>query len=210
MENIKQKWKCNKCNYETEKKPKINSTCQECKKGRYQFWALCKCGQWFHPETIKQKYCSKECGYKFKNNGGKKGKHYPNTQRARIAECIVCHKEFRAVKDYKNVKQKYCSKYCWSHRGKRTKRIQRTPEEKRWKAEVLKRDNYTCQKCGAKKRLEAHHIKEKVNYPELKNEIDNGICLCHDCHRKTDNYGYRAKNKHRWEQMTGETAVKIE
>ena len=49
--------------------------------------------------------------------------------------------------------------------------------------------------CGAKTMLEAHHIKEKVNFPELEYDVSNGICLCHDCHRKTDNYGYRAKIK---------------
>lgn len=49
--------------------------------------------------------------------------------------------------------------------------------------------------CGSKKMLEAHHIKEKVNFPELEYDVDNGICLCHDCHKKTDNYGYKAKIK---------------
>ena len=38
-------------------------------------------------------------------------------------------------------------------------------------------------------------IKEKVNFPELEYDVDNGICLCNDCHRKTDNYGYKAKIK---------------
>ena len=42
-------------------------------------------------------------------------------QRARLANCLICFKEFRAIKDYigKNGyyrKQKYCSKECWSNR----------------------------------------------------------------------------------------------
>ena len=27
-----------------------------------------------------------------------------------------------------------------------------------WKAQVLQRDNYTCQKCGSHEKLEAHHF----------------------------------------------------
>ena len=140
--------------------------------------------------------------YKYRETGGKKGKKYPHTQRARIAVCPVCGKEFRAIHEYKDRKSVYCSKECWAKRGKRVKRIVRTPEFRKWKREVFKRDNFTCQMCGAKTTLEAHHIKEKVNFPELEYDVDNGICLCHDCHRKTDNYGYRAKTK-RWETLTG-------
>ena len=38
--------------------------------------------------------------------------------RARIAFCIVCGAEFRAVKDFKERKQKICSKKCWSKRAR--------------------------------------------------------------------------------------------
>jgi len=47
----------------------------------------------------------------------KKGSINPHLWRARISNCIVCGKEFRAVNDFKNRKQKYCSKDCWSNRG---------------------------------------------------------------------------------------------
>lgn len=188
-----QKWICNKCGYETNVRPlNKNSTCKKCKSGRFQCWNRCECGKWFHPQTIKQRYCSKECGYKYKNYSGKKGKHYPHTQRARIGICPVCGKEFRAIKDYKDRTQIYCSKECWSHRGVKRRNIIRTPEFRKWKKDVFNRDNYTCQQCGAKTNLEAHHIKEKRNYPELEFDVNNGICLCHKCHQATNNYGYKA------------------
>ncbi len=53
----------------------------------------------------------------------KKGVKRPDLYKARIGTCLVCNSEFRAVKDFKERKQKYCSKACWSIRGSyRTKK----------------------------------------------------------------------------------------
>ena len=45
---------------------------------------------------------------------------------------------------------------------------------------VKKRDNWTCRitdvNCGG--RLEAHHILDWQNYPELRYQPNNGITLC--------------------------------
>ena len=175
---MSQKWICNKCGYETTDKPEHkNEICKNCNKGRFQVWNKCECGKWFHPQRISQIYCSKDCMYKYRETGGKKGKHYPNTQRARIAICPVCGKEFRAVKDFKGRNAIYCSKECWCKRGKKKRIIIRTPEFRKWKNEVFKRDNFTCQICGSKKRLEAHHIKEKVNFPEFEYDVNRRQAL---------------------------------
>lgn len=67
-------------------------------------------------------------------------------------------------------------------------------EYKNWRTSVFKRDNYVCIGCkriGGK--LQAHHIKEWCNYPELRYKIGNGVTLCVECHRKTDNYGLHKK-----------------
>lgn len=54
---------------------------------------------------------------------------------------------------------------------------------RQWRKSVLERDNYTCQKCGAKEKvMEVHHIKSFAKYPELRDEVSNGITLCHNCH----------------------------
>jgi 5-methylcytosine-specific restriction endonuclease McrA len=58
----------------------------------------------------------------------------------------------------------------------------RSPEDLQWKADVLSRDGYTCQHCGSNRKLEAHHIKEIQDYPELRHELSNGLTLCHQCH----------------------------
>ena len=75
-----------------------------------------------------------------------------------------------------------------------------------WYAKVYKRDKWTCQKCGSKKKIDAHHLRsivslieeltrdrtfaddeEKaewlVHQPEIKDEtLTNGITLCRGCH----------------------------
>lgn len=54
-----------------------------------------------------------------------------------------------------------------------------------WRKDVFARDNWTCQKCHVRGgKLSAHHIKEWAKYPELRYELDNGQCLCYDCHMR--------------------------
>lgn len=186
----------------------------------------------------------------------RKGEIRPDLYKARIGICPICGKEFRAVKDFKERKQKYCSKECWNKRAtiinkckycgkdiKTTKSINKVycnnecrdlgyrnthkgelsyfwqggktkesklrktnAQYKEWRNEVFKRDNYICQNCGRHTRdLEAHHIKAQSKYPELIYDVDNGLTLCHECHKLTDNYGYKA----RWEEFTGQKAIKL-
>ena len=61
---------------------------------------------------------------------------------------------------------------------------------KLWRMAVLRRDNFTCQNCGAKGYLEAHHIKSWAKYPELRLSVGNGIALCKLCHQQTESYKY--------------------
>ncbi|WP_460223561.1 HNH endonuclease [Bacillus cereus] len=61
---------------------------------------------------------------------------------------------------------------------------------------MLKRDNYTCQRCVIKlgKRdhlihedLQCHHIKSWRDYPELAYDENNLIIVCRDCNLKLGN-----------------------
>lgn len=75
-------------------------------------------------------------------------------------------------------------------------KIRASEEMRHWVKAVLKRDNYTCQECGiGRVKLCAHHLKSFSAYPELRTELSNGQTLCEPCHRKTHNYGSKARKK---------------
>ena len=89
-------------------------------------------------------------------------------------------------------------------------------EYKQWRSKVFQRDNWICQTCWERGyRLAAHHIKSfskilrenkittiwEAQMCEELWDVNNGITLCRDCHKLTDNYGskwnkgYLAKSK---------------
>lgn len=57
---------------------------------------------------------------------------------------------------------------------------------------VLRRDKYTCQICGAKEKLEVHHVEATSLNQDARLDISNGLTLCNPCHKKTDSYGGKA------------------
>ena len=99
------------------------------------------------------------------------------------------------------------------------KQIRNCFEFRQWHSDVFTRDDFTCQTCGARSGkgkvvyLQAHHIKsfakileeyqiktfkQAINCEELWN-INNGLTLCIDCHKKTDTYlnNYSKRTKFR-------------
>ena len=85
-------------------------------------------------------------------------------------------------------------------------KIRNSNEYQEWRLMVFGRDNFTCKKCGKRGcYLEAHHIKKFssiIQYLEITTKenafncealwnINNGITLCEECHKKLrgDNNG---------------------
>jgi 5-methylcytosine-specific restriction endonuclease McrA len=56
----------------------------------------------------------------------------------------------------------------------------------KWRKAVFERDNYTCQCCGDDKggNLAAHHIDGYNWCKEKRFDVNNGVTLCEDCHKK--------------------------
>lgn len=68
----------------------------------------------------------------------------------------------------------------------RTEKYIKTIESKKnlhraWAKKVKARDK-VCQVCKSDKKLMAHHIKNIVDFPECRFDLNNGILLCAKCH----------------------------
>lgn len=65
-------------------------------------------------------------------------------------------------------------------------RLRKSPEYKKWRLSVFERDDYTCFMCNTRGgHLHAHHIRTRSSNPDLMLDVNNGITLCSQCHRKT-------------------------
>lgn len=54
-------------------------------------------------------------------------------------------------------------------------------EYRKWRAAVIRRDK-VCQVCGSRQHRHAHHIESAAYSPDLRYDIENGVCLCRGCH----------------------------
>lgn len=84
-----------------------------------------------------------------------------------------------------------CRNHKWKGGVTRKNDLDRKSIEYReWRRDVFIRDEFTCQECGMTETyIEAHHIKSFSDYPELRFDKSNGVTLCKECHKKTENYG---------------------
>ena len=69
-------------------------------------------------------------------------------------------------------------------------------EYKLWRKSVFERDDYKCVECGVNGYLNADHIKPFAYFPELRFKLSNGRTLCRECHKKTDTFAQKARNKY--------------
>lgn len=72
-----------------------------------------------------------------------------------------------------------------------------TFEYNQWRKAIFTKNSYTCQCCGKHGgELNAHHIFNWKDYPDLRYNIDNGVTFCQECHNKFHStYGKRKNNK---------------
>lgn len=141
----------------------------------------------------KEKYCSHKCQPVWN-----KGRIYSTEEKQKL-DITGLQKGRAWNKGKKGISEETRKKTSLAHTGKINeksshwkggltlidKRERGRIEIKLWRESVFKRDNYTCQNCGAQKIfLNAHHIKSFKHFPELRTAIENGITLCRECHRE--------------------------
>lgn len=134
-------------------------------------------------------------------HGHNKGHNMPHTKDATIK--MATSAKGKKYSDETNIKKGRKKENNNNWKGGITtvnELIRKTNPYKIWRKSVFERDNYTCQHCGEKEKvsgkLEADHIKPFAYFPNLRFEIDNGRTLCKECHKKTDTYLVKAKQKY--------------
>jgi 5-methylcytosine-specific restriction endonuclease McrA len=155
---------------------KIKKICQICNKDYYVF-----------PYREKStKCCSMECQGKLKRNLTPKIRKRMSDFRKANPIKYWLGKRGKEIPAYKHGKSRvYTTGY-------------NSPQYRIWRKSVFDRDNHTCQKCGfhgSKGYITAHHIKSFAHFPKLKYKLYNGLTLCEECHKLTDNYKGRANKK---------------
>jgi len=173
-----------------QKSPKEKIKCRQCGKYFYSY----KCWQ-----KKKQGFlCSKQCKYKWGSEQYRGDKSKAGWRGGKIKKiCKWCKKEFFKHLSHTNTIEKpakYCSRKCfdnWYRKNCRGEKARRWIDgssflpygpgfTKTMKKKIKERDNYTCQKCGSKKKLSIHHI----DYDKKNNKEKNLITLCISCNVK--------------------------
>ena len=93
---------------------------------------------------------------------------------------IVDPKLRACVKDGKIYLAK--GKFPWEKTNQEIRNSKKCAE---WRLSVFERDEYTCAICRkVGGRLNAHHIKPFSKFPNDRFDVDNGITLCEECHKR--------------------------
>lgn len=142
-----------------------------------------------------RKYCSKKCGYI--------GRGQTNTGRTHFKKGQIPWNKNKKGYMVANKTSFRKGNIPWNKgigMNDDDRKLRWTDKYKLWRKAVFERDNYTCCICHKIGDIQSHHIKSWSLYPELRFDINNGITLCKECHKKTDNYG-RLTKKQKQESM---------
>ena len=103
--------------------------------------------------------------------------------------CSKCNKKIKFNEDCSCLRNRNRNKYQRDYYRK-NKEALKLLSTKRWRdlrKVIINRDGGYCQRCFIKydiietKNLQVHHIKPRIEYPELMFEETNLICICKTC-----------------------------
>lgn len=152
---------------------------------------------------------------KWRKNGGEpwnKGKEWSDEMKNKLSEgkkrSITVADRDRAREQFKNQKREKHPNWLGG-RSIIDRILRKMPEYKKWRSEVFERDEYKCRDCNLHGYVTAHHVKSfsviiqenKITDTEMARAcpelwaLNNGVTLCEDCHKKTDNYAGRTRKE---------------
>lgn len=157
-------------------------------------YKICKnCGTEFNVfpyRTMTANFCSYKCNGQYKLKIG-----------SRIKKCKNCGAEFRRTISqikWRSGKNSCCSLKCfYEGRVNETKKKpirdkygrSATKDDVLWKQSVRERDKRTCRRCGKyEEYIHTHHVVPRSRSKKLRNDVNNGICLCNSCHAWVHNH----------------------
>ena len=143
------------------------------------------CGKHFRKRCFDDKYCSRKCS---------RAKQVISPESyIKAAETKKKNGYVHSPETREKLRQAFKGEKSHWWRGGVTEenyRLRRGSRFKTWRKAVFSRDNWTCQSCKIRGGvLHPHHIKPFATFPDLRFEVYNGITLCIECHKQTDNYG---------------------
>ncbi|KYK25696.1 hypothetical protein AYK26_07710 [Euryarchaeota archaeon SM23-78] len=154
-----------------------------------------------HKENLRLSHLGQKAWNKGKKFPQFSGENHPRWKGGK-PYCIICGKKlsFYGYKRCRKCLDEYCvgeNNHNWKGGYDNTiLRLRRTKKYYEWRRNIFIRDKFMCQECGKKHiYIEAHHIKDFVNYPELRFDINNGLTLCRECHKQTNNFSRKNKRK---------------
>lgn len=152
-------------------------------------YGIClNCGKEFrYSPSGKREYCSKRCAdtSPIRNqhlSDGIKQAWQDETIRAHIMIGIA---KRSTMPEWFNAKHFQKGAAHPRYNGNKVKRLGASRYEyKKWRKDVMQRDNYTCQKCHKRGgKLQAHHIEHWATHPDLRYTLSNGMTVCVPCHK---------------------------
>lgn len=180
---------CSRASWKGSHNKSVLVNCVICNK---EFYAL--------PSRLKEgkdKCCSKTC----------------KVELMKTTSYLVTNNPSKTDKGKARLKLQNKGENAWNWKGGITPirtQIYRSDLFRNWRKEVFKRDNWTCQECGTVGgNIHAHHIKSFADIIEDNNiktledalkceelgDINNGVCLCEECHKLTDTYGWKGYHR---------------
>jgi len=173
------------------------------KKGREAKCEICGKPFWVIPAREgTARFCSNACRGEWRSKN-MRGSAHPRFihDAVRSKRCVGCgiemvHSPPNTIANF--LKQRFCTKECADRFGLRyrgeahplfkgdlSRRRSRPASMARWAEKVLRRDKWTCVRCGAASpdvELQAHHVKTYEDFPDERTNVANGVTLCAPCH----------------------------